>query len=92
MKLFQEMWMYICIFYYFQHWDGSGSWNLSFLVEDKEDFILCSRYHGCSWPGDTRTHVIVSHDDYLKRPVRVNHNLNNLQHLILYVLNFPEET
>ena len=30
-------------------------------MEDKETFILQSQYHGCWWPGDTRSHGINNH-------------------------------
>ena len=64
-------------------WDGAGSWNLSswwktliclsYIINTQ---ILHNQYHGCSWPGDTRSQGISSNDinlhllEYFRASVR----------------------
>ena len=49
-----------CIFCHFSmmrwHW-----WLKSFPMEDKDMIILYNQYHGCWWPGDTRSQGISRH-------------------------------
>ena len=40
----------------------------SFLMEDKDLFILYSQYHGCWWPDDTQSQGIISHGSDLVCP------------------------
>ena len=44
--------------YIFSHFSPLRWWLKSFI---KNQFFLCSEYHGCWWPGDTRRQVISSH-------------------------------
>ena len=60
LNLFPDAWKYI---YIFPHSSILRWWFQlkSFLVEDKDPFILHIQHHGCWWPGVARSQGISSH-------------------------------
>ena len=75
-NFFWEALRYVCISYHF----STLRWHRllkSFLWEVKGPFILHGHYHGCGWPGDTRSQVMSSHgsDLLLKLKHWIYHSL-----------------
>ena len=61
-KLFEELWDRLVFF--INHVLlilRSRVWLKSFLMDDNNQFILCSLYHCCWWPGDRNHQGISSH-------------------------------
>ena len=56
-----------------QHWDSRDSLNPSFLIENKDPFILYSQYECCWWPDNTNSQGI-------SKPLY--HRMSQFQHLM----------